>query len=614
MKKASYLAIHVLFFAAAICFLLFMYGLLQMMQPVKTTEIATLSPDEVQYQWNASTPVNGGWNPFPIQPRESAQQRLWLKVHVPDLPWKDPRLLIYPSVPEVNVHTGDTVAIYPTNPLGADPRYTIEWSAIPLDAADSGKSIILSTEQPSILPYRIEIGEWSAVVEYFYKTDLKLFVGVIVMLFIGMISLGLYIAFRKERLYLILTLFAWSFSLLFLVRMNSKHLFYFSPELYYYLSKIGAIGWPIFALMFFEHIVHFGYRRWIRRLWQGYAWLAAVVMTIITLLPSTYLWFEEGFMAIVIQLISLAIVMALILSIRKNPENVEFAFFLFGYTVYFLDLAISIGLSNPEGGIASSFALALSFTAIMLRRYWLTQKEIISLNTGLELKVKERTEELEQTHQKWVHSMNESAQVMSEMSALTERNRIAQEIHDVVGHTLTASIVQLEAVKILMARDMDKAMQKIGIAEDLVRKGLNDIRGSVRMLKEEDWTEAIGVLLQRVINDTAYSAEVHISSVIEEGPEIGPVHKNVLYFALIEGLSNGIRHGKSKRFELTLHYESGEVRFRLSNAGLPYEGKGYGYGLQTLKEKTALLGGKLEVHSNPVELGAVIDIRLPLVL
>ncbi|MBD0379641.1 sensor histidine kinase [Paenibacillus sedimenti] len=613
MKKASYSALHFLFFAAAVCFVLFMYGLLNFMQPVKPADIVTLSPGEVQYQWNASAPKQGAWSSFPILPGSSDHGRLWLQIQLPERTWKDKRLLIYPSVPEISVHAGDKVSTYPTNPLGADPRYMIEWSAIPLDQADSDKTILLSIEQPAVPPYMIEVGEWSAVVEYFYKTDLKLFIGFMVMLFIGFVALGLFIAFRKERLYLILSLFAWCLSLGYLVRMNSKHLFYFSPELYYYLSKIGAIGWPIFALMFFENIVYARYRSWIRRMWQGYAILASAVMTIITLRPSTYLWFEEGSMAIIIQLISLAIVVALILSIRKQPENVEYAFFLFGYTVYFLDLAVGIGLSYQEGGIASSFALALSFTAIMLRRYWLTQKELQSLNTGLEQKVRERTEELEQTHKKLVVSMQESALVMSEMSALTERNRISQEMHDVVGHTLTASIVQLEAVKILMTRDLEKAMQKIGIAEELVRKGLNDIRGSVRMLKEEDWTASIGTLLQRVIHDTEYSAEVQIRAAIEEGREIGPIHKNVLYFALIEGLSNGIRHGKSKRFKVSLHYAEDEVRFRLSNAGLPYEGRGdYGFGLQTLKEKTVMLGGKLEVVPNPDEPGAVIDIRLPL--
>lgn len=611
--KASYTAFHILVFVAAICFLLFVYGLLQISQPAKPDDLISIPAEQVHYQWNAKAPAENQWRLSPEKPSDHAQQqRLWIRIDVPDKPWKAPELVIYPSVPEVTVYRDGATEVFTTNPRGKDPRFVIEWSSIPLSGdEDPGKTMLLSIDQPGALPYAYEIGERASVVEYFFKNDLKLMIGFMIMLFIGLAAMGLFMVYPMERLYLIFSLFAWSLSLLFLVRMNAKHLFYFSPLLYHYLSLAGAIGWPLFSLLFLEKIVHPAYKTFIRRLWQSYAFLCFIAVTVMTFRPDTYLFFEEGIMAMVIQLVWLSVVVVLILSIRRNPENIEYAFFLFGYTVYFLDLAFSIAFSYQNGGIASSIALAIAFTAIMARRYWLTQKEIVSLNTSLERKVEERTEELKQTHERLVHSMRESSVVMSEMSALEERNRIAHQMHDVVGHTLTTSIVQLEAGKLLINKDIEKAKKMIATAEELVRKGLDDIRGSVRMLKEEDWSENIAMLLRRVLHETEVLVDISIIDRIEEGLDLSPLHKNLIYFALIEGLSNGIRHGKSKRFTVSLRQSGNEWSFVLASEGIPYEGQPYGFGLQTMKEKTRLLGGKLDFRPNEPEKGAVLEIRMP---
>ncbi|MGM0882304.1 MAG: sensor histidine kinase [Bacillota bacterium] len=152
----------------------------------------------------------------------------------------------------------------------------------------------------------------------------------------------------------------------------------------------------------------------------------------------------------------------------------------------------------------------------------------------------------------------------------------------------------------------------ITTAEELVRKGLDDIRGSVRMLKEEDWSENIAILLRRVLHETEVLVDVSIIDGIEEGLDLTPLHKNLIYFALIEGLSNGIRHGKSKRFTVSLRQSGNEWSFVLASEGIPYEGQPYGFGLQTMMEKTRLLGGKLDFRPNEPEKGAILEIRMPL--
>src|SRR5690606_18104716 len=70
-----------------------------------------------------------------------------------------------------------------------------------------------------------------------------------------------------------------------------------------------------------------------------------------------------------------------------------------------------------------------------------------------------------------------------ELSAMRERNRVAREVHDGLGHYLTTIHVHLEAARALLARDLKRARQGIERAQLLARQGLQDVRESVGVLR-----------------------------------------------------------------------------------------------------------------------------------
>lgn len=90
-------------------------------------------------------------------------------------------------------------------------------------------------------------------------------------------------------------------------------------------------------------------------------------------------------------------------------------------------------------------------------------------------------------------------------AARGERNRIAREIHDTVGHTLTTALIELEAAEKLLPVDIARAAEKLNLAQQQVRSGLNDIRRSVRTLENDtslmDFFDSVDSLL----NDCAKS-------------------------------------------------------------------------------------------------------------
>ncbi|MFB9326222.1 response regulator [Paenibacillus aurantiacus] len=93
------------------------------------------------------------------------------------------------------------------------------------------------------------------------------------------------------------------------------------------------------------------------------------------------------------------------------------------------------------------------------------QLKLAQFHHSLEEQVVLRTHELEEANRILAGSVRETAEALTEVSVLEERNRIAHEMHDVVGHTLTAAIVQLEAAKKLSDRDFGKSVERLDVSK-----------------------------------------------------------------------------------------------------------------------------------------------------
>ncbi|MBN6186043.1 response regulator [Aneurinibacillus sp. BA2021] len=231
-------------------------------------------------------------------------------------------------------------------------------------------------------------------------------------------------------------------------------------------------------------------------------------------------------------------------------------------------------------------------------------QELSLFNEKLEAKIRERTRELEQVH--W-----RNAEALAEKSVLEERNRIAGDIHDIVGHSLTTTLVQLEAGKRLLAKNPALVTEKLELVQQLIRDGLNEIRHSMKMLQDEKTAFPLDQSLIRLLEETKQHAGVQIDYNISPLPELNAVQKKALYHALQEGLTNGIRHGKSTGFVFSLRSGHGRLYFTLQDNGRGEERLVFGFGLSTMRERIAEIGGTLHTHTRPGE-GYRIDIILPL--
>ncbi len=193
---------------------------------------------------------------------------------------------------------------------------------------------------------------------------------------------------------------------------------------------------------------------------------------------------------------------------------------------------------------------------------------------------------------------------VEELATARERSRIAREIHDGLGHALTAVHVQLEAARALVARSPERtdALDCIVRAQACARQALQEARRSVTMLRT---TVALGSLADAVrgLAEDCRGDGISVDVTIEGVPRpLPPAAEFALYRAVQEALTNVRRHASTTTARVALAFAPSEAHVRICDDGLGRaETAGAGYGLIGMRERAELLGGRMEVRSAPGE-------------
>ena len=199
-----------------------------------------------------------------------------------------------------------------------------------------------------------------------------------------------------------------------------------------------------------------------------------------------------------------------------------------------------------------------------------------------------------------------------ELAAARERNRLAREIHDTLGHYLTVVRVQLEAALAVHERGPDLAMDAVRKAQALVGEGLREIRNSIAALRAAPLERR--TLCEALLALVAESETGGLAVKMEvQGAEreLSAAASLTLYRAAQEGLTNVRKHAAGARPRLLLAFGSTDtVSLTVSDDGPGSETTNGGFGLLGLRERAALLGGKFSTRTAPGS-GFTLTIELP---
>ncbi|TDD37094.1 sensor histidine kinase [Actinomadura sp. KC06] len=193
------------------------------------------------------------------------------------------------------------------------------------------------------------------------------------------------------------------------------------------------------------------------------------------------------------------------------------------------------------------------------------------------------------------------------LSAAQERNRLAREIHDSLGHHLTAIAVQLEKADAFAELDPSGAREAVGNARWSADRALTEVRQSVRALGRRPFrlTDALTDLINH-LDGLTISLDVTGD---EEGRPLASL--TALYRAAQEALTNACRHSGATNVRLTLAYEDtgATLTIKDNGQGFPAHEDAEGFGLRGMRDRIALLDGSLDLASGPA--GTTISIRVP---
>ncbi|OPH58372.1 hypothetical protein BC351_23735 [Paenibacillus ferrarius] len=196
---------------------------------------------------------------------------------------------------------------------------------------------------------------------------------------------------------------------------------------------------------------------------------------------------------------------------------------------------------------------------------------------------------------------------------LQERTRISREIHDSVGHTLTSALTGLQAASHAIGKTQYSiAVEMIDRTKENILSGLDDVRTSVHLLRENIPGHQFILELQGLIHETSKQTNVEIESHIDASlPDLSPMIEIAIYRALQEGLTNGIRHGASTHFQFSLTLHTAFLRFVLSDNGKSPIRIIHGFGLNAMKERVEDVGGELSISTKEHASGVILEITIP---
>lgn len=197
-----------------------------------------------------------------------------------------------------------------------------------------------------------------------------------------------------------------------------------------------------------------------------------------------------------------------------------------------------------------------------------------------------------------------------ELATTRERNRLAREIHDGVGHYLTVVKTQLDAAGALLPGDPEKARATVTKAAKLAAEALDDVRRSVGSLR----ADAARPPLPESLRQLAAHGEPAPALAIEGTPRpLTPAVEHALFRAAQEGLTNIRKHAGATTALLRLDYrDARHVQLELSDNGVGRngDGAGDGFGLLGLRERIELLGGSVSA-ANRLEGGFSLRVVVP---
>jgi two-component system, NarL family, sensor histidine kinase DesK len=199
------------------------------------------------------------------------------------------------------------------------------------------------------------------------------------------------------------------------------------------------------------------------------------------------------------------------------------------------------------------------------------------------------------------HKLGLAYEEISHLAKVAERERIARDLHDVLGHTLSVVVLKSELAGKLMDRDPDRARREIGEVEQIARKALSDVREAISGYRAGGLAAEIA-RAQKTLDAAGVTLECGT-----QPPQLPPAEETVLSLIVREAVTNIVRHAQASRCVLEINSGGDGTALVVQDDGRGGIGQ-EGNGLRGMRERAASIGATFRVDSSQ---GTRLVIQIP---
>ncbi|OWT52479.1 sensor histidine kinase [Bacillus sp. K2I17] len=207
------------------------------------------------------------------------------------------------------------------------------------------------------------------------------------------------------------------------------------------------------------------------------------------------------------------------------------------------------------------------------------------------------------------NQLNEANEQIKDLVKREERQRIARDLHDTLGHTLSLITLKSQLVEKLIVKNPERASAEAKEITQTSRTALKQLReliSDMRMITVEEELEQIKAILQAATIELEIKQETSASS-------LSPIEQNILGMCLREAVTNVVKHSKATRCTVSVLESQGELILTVEDNGVGLADQNHdGNGIRGMKERIALIDGFVELGTiNP---GTLLIVKVPVVI
>ncbi|MDO4943267.1 MAG: sensor histidine kinase [Lachnospiraceae bacterium] len=238
-----------------------------------------------------------------------------------------------------------------------------------------------------------------------------------------------------------------------------------------------------------------------------------------------------------------------------------------------------IGIRNIL--VSMNLMVFIVYIIILMRDQMREKGKAVLLN--VELQVAEEMNE----------QLRDYAKVQKQLGETEERNRIAREIHDTLGHTMTGLSAGIDACIAMIDYSTEATKQQLIVISRVARQGLLDIRRSMNKLRPDTLEKrTLEEAIQKLINDTMQMSDVSIQyQSTLDSMSFKSDEEDTIFRIVQESITNAVRHGKASYISISMQKAGKWLVIRINDNGKGCQEIHSGFGLTHMRERVQMLHG-----------------------